>query len=69
MEDEGVAGDVTVSDVSYFLGSGQVHEAFRLISNQYKLELIPLEDDLLSLEMEDVARDIFLVSKTVKGEF
>jgi len=25
------------------------------------MEFIPMEDDLLSLEMEDVARDIFLV--------
>lgn len=29
---------------------------------QYKLEFIPMEEDLLSLEMDDVARDIHLVS-------
>jgi hypothetical protein len=29
---------------------------------QYRLELIPVEEDLLSLEMDDVARDIYLVS-------
>ncbi|WRT69548.1 uncharacterized protein IL334_006535 [Kwoniella shivajii] len=28
--------------------------------SEFKLELIPMEDDLLSLEMEDVARDVFL---------
>ncbi|WWC65985.1 uncharacterized protein I303_108607 [Kwoniella dejecticola CBS 10117] len=28
--------------------------------SEFKLELIPMEDDLLSLEMDDVARDIFL---------
>ncbi|KAK8849539.1 hypothetical protein IAR55_004874 [Kwoniella newhampshirensis] len=40
LEDQGVAGDVTISE--------------------FKLEFIPMEDDLLSLEMEDVARDVFL---------
>ncbi|WVW86768.1 hypothetical protein I302_108822 [Kwoniella bestiolae CBS 10118] len=40
LEDQGVAGDVTISE--------------------FKLELIPMEDDLLSLEMDDVARDVFL---------
>nr|XP_019003591.1 ATP-binding protein [Kwoniella mangroviensis CBS 8507]OCF67052.1 ATP-binding protein [Kwoniella mangroviensis CBS 8507] len=40
LEDQGVAGDVTISE--------------------FKLELIPVEDDLLSLEMDDVARDIYL---------
>lgn len=29
---------------------------------QFNLGFIPMEDDLLSLEMEDVARDIYLVS-------
>ena len=28
---------------------------------QYPLELIPIEDDLLSLEMDDVPRDLYLV--------
>ena len=37
----------------------RVHE-IKLI-RQYKLEFIPVEDDLLSLELEDVARDVFLV--------
>ncbi|GFZ50066.1 hypothetical protein JCM24511_07819 [Saitozyma sp. JCM 24511] len=40
LEDEGVAGDVNISE--------------------YKLEFIPVEDDLLSLEMDDIARDVFL---------
>lgn len=29
---------------------------------QFKMEFIPIEDDLLSLELDNVARDIFLVS-------
>ena len=41
LEDEGVAGDVTLA--------------------QYKLEFLPVENDLLSLELDDVARDIYLV--------
>ncbi|ODO00685.1 ATP-binding protein [Cryptococcus wingfieldii CBS 7118] len=40
LEDQGVAGDVTLSE--------------------FKLGLIPMEDDLLSLEMEDVSRDIYM---------
>ncbi|WOO77579.1 Vacuolar protein sorting-associated protein 33A [Vanrija pseudolonga] len=40
LEDEGVAGDITVSE--------------------FKLELIPIEDDVLSMELEDVSRDVFL---------
>ncbi|KIR34577.1 ATP-binding protein [Cryptococcus deuterogattii MMRL2647] len=40
LEDQGVAGDVTLSE--------------------FNLGFIPMEDDLLSLEMEDVARDIYL---------
>ncbi|WWC92946.1 uncharacterized protein L201_007909 [Kwoniella dendrophila CBS 6074] len=40
LEDQGVAGDVTISE--------------------FKLELIPMEDDLLSMEMDDVARDVYL---------
>ncbi|KAK1923713.1 Sec1-like protein [Papiliotrema laurentii] len=40
LEDEGVAGDVTLAE--------------------FKMEFIPLEDDLLSLELDDVARDIYL---------
>ena len=28
---------------------------------QFKLEFVPLEEDLLSLEMDDVARDLYLV--------
>ncbi|WVF68560.1 hypothetical protein IAT40_003329 [Kwoniella sp. CBS 6097] len=40
LEDQGVMGDVTISE--------------------FKLEFIPMEDDLLSLEMEDVARDVYL---------
>ncbi|CAD6566491.1 MAG: hypothetical protein TREMPRED_002655 [Tremellales sp. Tagirdzhanova-0007] len=40
LEDEGVAGDVEVSE--------------------FKLEFIPMEDDLLSLEMDDASRDIYL---------
>ena len=28
---------------------------------QFKMELIPMENDLLSMEMENVARDIYLV--------
>lgn len=35
---------------------------------QFKMEFIPLEDDLLSMEMEDAARDIYLVSETFHGE-
>jgi hypothetical protein len=34
------------------------------LTQQFKLEFVPLEDDLLSLEMDDVARDIYLVSFT-----
>ena len=30
---------------------------------QFKMEFIPMEDDLLSLEMNDVARDIWLVGQ------
>ncbi|WVQ79288.1 hypothetical protein IAT38_001384 [Cryptococcus sp. DSM 104549] len=40
LEDQGVAGDVTLSE--------------------FKLGFIPMEDDLLSLEMEDVSRDLYL---------
>ncbi|OCF35138.1 ATP-binding protein [Kwoniella heveanensis BCC8398] len=40
LEDQGVMGDVTISE--------------------FKLEFIPMEEDLLSLEMEGVARDIHL---------
>ena len=28
---------------------------------QFKMEFIPIEDDLLSMEMDNVARDIYLV--------
>ena len=31
---------------------------------QFKLEFIPMEDDLLSLEMDDASRDIYLVCST-----
>lgn len=31
---------------------------------QYKLEFLPVEEDLLSLELDDVARDIYLVRLT-----
>ena len=34
------------------------------LTPQFKLEFVPLEDDLLSLEMDDVARDIYLVNFT-----
>ncbi|ORY34875.1 putative ATP binding protein [Naematelia encephala] len=40
LEDEGVAGDINISE--------------------FRMEFVPLEEDLLSMEMEDVARDIFL---------
>lgn len=53
LEDEGVIGDVTLAEVR--LRDYNAH-------TQFKLELIPIEDDVLSLELEDVARDIFLVS-------
>ncbi|WVR08192.1 hypothetical protein IAU60_005238 [Kwoniella sp. DSM 27419] len=39
LEDQGVVGDVNISE--------------------FKLEFIPMEDDLLSLEADDTARDIF----------
>jgi hypothetical protein len=56
LEDEGVAGDVTLSEVSL-----EVVESCLAADKQFKLELIPIEDDLLSMEMDDVARDIYLV--------
>lgn len=33
---------------------------------EYRLEWIGLEDDLLSLELEDVAKDIYLVSNSLR---
>lgn len=56
LEDEGVAGDVTLSEVSW----DPAQTLFKT-NQQFKLELIPVEDDLLSMEMDDVARDIYLV--------
>ena len=29
---------------------------------QFRMEFLPVEDDLLSMEMDNVARDIYLVS-------
>ncbi|EIW71667.1 hypothetical protein TREMEDRAFT_27638 [Tremella mesenterica DSM 1558] len=40
LEDEGVAGDLTIGE--------------------YKLEFIPVEEDLISLELDNVAKDIFM---------
>jgi hypothetical protein len=54
LEDEGVAGDVTVSEV-------RVCNMGIMLTSQFKLEFVPLEEDLLSLEMDDVARDLYLV--------
>lgn len=34
---------------------------WRCSDAQYKLEFLPVENDLLSLELDDVARDIYLV--------
>ena len=56
LEDEGVAGDVTLAEVC-LARADPCAEA----DDQFKLELIPMEDDLLSMEMDDVARDIYLV--------
>jgi hypothetical protein len=36
---------------------------------EYRLEWIGLEDDLLSLELEDVAKDIYLVSDSLRCAF
>jgi hypothetical protein len=33
-----------------------------MLTFQFKLEFVPLEEDLLSLELDDVARDLYLVS-------
>lgn len=53
LEDEGVAGDITVSEV---------RRGFHMmLTPQFKLELIPIEDDVLSMELEEVSRDVFLV--------
>ena len=60
LEDEGVAGDVTVSEVSWGC-SLEINE----LTRQFKLEFVPLEEDLLSLEMDDVARDLYLVSRNL----
>lgn len=32
------------------------------------MEFIPLEDDLLSMEMDDVAKDIYLVRTSIRTE-
>jgi len=61
LEDEGVAGDVTLSEVCTFAVSIRDTRT-KLTISKFKMELIPVEDDLLSLEMDNVARDIFLVS-------
>jgi len=60
LEDEGVAGDVTVSEVGWRC-SLEINE----LTRQFKLEFVPLEEDLLSLEMDDVARDLYLVSRNL----
>jgi len=60
LEDEGVAGDVTVSEASWTC-SFEIGE----LTRQFKLEFVPLEEDLLSLEMDDVARDLYLVSRNL----
>lgn len=62
LEDEGVAGDVTLSEVSRNL----IVYIYAYI--QFKMEFIPIEDDLLSLEMDDVARDIYLVSRSYHSD-
>ena len=61
LEDEGVAGDVTISEVCMSLKSRVAMTAY--VCEQFKMELIPIEDDLLSMEMEDVVRDVYLVSR------
>ena len=58
LEDEGVAGDVTISEVR---PDNTIFCLAMTDTRQFKLEFVPLEDDLLSLELGDVARDIFLV--------
>lgn len=58
LEDEGVAGDVTVSEARQTSPQGPDIRANKV---QFKLEFVPLEDDLLSLETVDVARDLYLV--------